>query len=462
MKNGGSVVVDQTTVNQATAKILGRIERLPLSAWHLKVRAIIGTSTLFDGVDSVTIALVLPVLGALWHLTPGQIGLLISGGLLGQMVGAAGFGRMAERFGRISVIIFTTAIFAIANASCALAVGFASLLVLRIIQGFGLGAEVPIGAAYINEIAPARSRGRFVLLYELLFAIGILVTGFLGRWIIPAYGWKVMFLLGGIPPLVAVVLMFRVPESPRWLIGRGRLEEADRVVSDIEEKILATGKTLPPPIESAPAAAVSPGRWMDLFSSGYGVRTLVQWSMWVTIGFISWPLTIWMPSIYSSVFHLPLKQTLNYAMFNNITILAGTVSCVFLIDITGRKKWFAGCFFVAALALVALGLSGVKSATEVFWLTTVTLYCITSLNLGIFLYTCEIYPTRMRALGCGVGMALSKLAGMIAPPAIGWSMAGGGLPTVFIVLGLISAATALITILLGVETKKRILEEVSP
>ena len=238
--------VDRMVANPATGKLLGRIERWPLSSYHMKVRAIVGTANFFDAIDYVTIGLVLPVFGQLWHLTPGQMGLLISGSFLGQMVGATGFGRLAERYGRIPILVLVTAIYGLANISCALAVGFSSLLLLRIVQGLGIGALSPVAATYINEIAPTKGRGRFVLLFELLFAIGILAAGFLGRWIIPNYGWKAMFLVGGIPPVLILPAMYRLPESARWLISRERFEEADKVISHIEEKISATGKTLPP------------------------------------------------------------------------------------------------------------------------------------------------------------------------------------------------------------------------
>ena len=152
----------------------GRMERLPLSLWHLKVRAIIGTATFFDGIYFLAIALALPVLAGAWHLTPVQIGLLISGSAFGQLIGAVGFGYMAERYGRIPSIATTVLIFGLTGIGCALSWDFYSMFFFRCIQGIGMGAEVPVAASYINEIAPAQKRGRFVLLYEFVFAVGVL------------------------------------------------------------------------------------------------------------------------------------------------------------------------------------------------------------------------------------------------------------------------------------------------
>jgi putative MFS transporter len=139
---------------------------------------------------------------------------------LGQFIGAIGFGHLAERIGRISTIMITTAIFALGGLASAFATGFASMIVLRMLQGLGLGAEVPVAAAYINEIAPANKRGSFVLLYEFIFAVGIVVAGFVGRWAIPNWGWQSLFLIGSIPPLIALFFMRMLPESPRWLARR--------------------------------------------------------------------------------------------------------------------------------------------------------------------------------------------------------------------------------------------------
>lgn len=446
----------------AAAAIVARMEALPLSRWHLKARVIVGSATFFDAVDTVAIGLVLPVIGQAWHLTPGEIGWLISGGFFGQMIGAIGFGQLAERIGRIGTVMITTAIFAIGGIASAFAAGFVSMFLLRMVQGLGLGAEVPVAATYINEIAPASKRGSFVLLYEFIFAVGIVTSGFIGRWAIPSLGWQSLFLIGSIPPLVVLVLMRKLPESPRWLARRGRMAEAEAAVSRIEQEVRASGKELLPTRIAPPVAMAGSGSWTELFSARYRTRTLLIWTIWITVGFISWPLTIWLPSIYRTVFKVSLEQALNYGMINNVIILIATLSCALLIDRTGRKAWFTGAFALAGAALCILGFLGAATAESVFVLTGLTLFGITSLNLAIYLYTPELYPTRLRAQGVGIALAWARVAGMIAPPVIGWGMSNDGLGAVFVGLGVISLVAAVVTGLLAVETNRRVLEEVSP
>jgi putative MFS transporter len=437
------------------------MERLPLSSWHLRARAIVGSATFFDGIDYVAIGMVLPVIGELWHLTPGQIGWLISGGFFGQMIGAIGFGRLAERIGRIPTAVLTTAVFALGGVASAFAWSFATMLVIRFLQGLGLGAEVPVAATYINEIAPASGRGRFVLLYELLFAVGLVAAGFLGRYMIPVWGWQSIFWIGSVPPLLIIPLLLRLPESPRWLIGVGRSAEAARIVADVEQRIKSSGKPLPPPT-AAPPATIGVGAWRELFSTTYRTRTLVIWSIWLTIGFISWPLTSWLPSIYRTVFHVSVETALTYSMYNNIVIFIGALAVIFLIDRVGRRRWFAGALAGAGLALAAIGISGAITAATVLTLSLVTLLCMSSLNLAIYLYTPELYPTRLRAAGCGVALAWARIGSIIAPPVIGWGAGNNRLPLIFLLLGLIALITGAVAAIFATETAKRILEDVSP
>ena len=161
--------------------VVARIERLPISAWHVKARVIIGVATFFDAFDALAIAFVLPVLVPLWKLTSPQVGVMISVGYLGQLFGALGCSagwRSASAASRR--MVWSVLLFALMSFACAFAWDYQSLLVFRTIQGVGLGGEVPVAAVYISEIARAKGRGRFVLLYELIFPIGLVAAGLLG------------------------------------------------------------------------------------------------------------------------------------------------------------------------------------------------------------------------------------------------------------------------------------------
>src|SRR5215472_4779062 len=196
--------------------ILPRIERLPLSSWQIRTRIIVGTATFFDAFDALSITYVLPAVVPVWKLTPTAIGWLISAGFLGQLVGALIGGALAERIGRRPVIVAAVLWFGLFSFACGWAWNYESLLVLRLLQGLGLGAEVPVAATYISELAKAKGRGQFVLLFELVFPIGLVAVAVVGRWIVPV-GWQYLFFVGGLPALFAMFMMRHLPESPRWL-----------------------------------------------------------------------------------------------------------------------------------------------------------------------------------------------------------------------------------------------------
>jgi putative MFS transporter len=183
-------------------QIVARLERLPTSWWQVKTRIIVGVATFFDAFDALAIASVLPVIVPLWKLTPPQIGFMISAGFFGQLIGALLFGWFAERYGRMPAMVWSIALFATMSLVSALAWDYNSLVVFRTIQGIGLGGEVPVAAAYISELAKAHGRGRFVLLYEIVFPIGLVAASLLGLWLVPRYGWQTMFILGALPAIL--------------------------------------------------------------------------------------------------------------------------------------------------------------------------------------------------------------------------------------------------------------------
>src|SRR5262249_36158633 len=245
--------------------IVARLERLPTSWWQVKTRIIVGVATFFDAFDALAIASVLPVIVPLWKLTPPQIGFLISAGFLGQLVGALLFGWIAERYGRMTAMVWSIALFALMSLVCALAWDYNSFLVFRTIQGIGLGGEVPVAAVFISELAKARGRGRFVLLYELVFPIGLVAASLIGLWVVPHLCWQYMSVIGAPPAVLTLVLRRLLPEPPRWLAVHGRNAEAQAAMTLIEtETQKATGRPLPP-VQPVVTTSDKPASLADLF-----------------------------------------------------------------------------------------------------------------------------------------------------------------------------------------------------
>jgi putative MFS transporter len=453
--------VTDVAAHSSVDGIVARIERLPTSWWQIKTRIIVGTATFFDAFDALAIASVLPVIAPLWKLAPQQIGWLISAGFLGQLLGALVFGWVAERHGRITAMVWSIALFSVMSLVCALAWDYNSLLAFRTMQGIGLGGEVPVAAVFISELAKAQGRGRFVLLYELVFPVGLVAASLVGLWVVPHLGWPYMFAIGALPGFLALMLRRLLPESPRWLAVRGRLAQAETAMAQIEsETRKATGEPLPAP-KPVVSTLDKPASLMDLFGPFYLRRTLVVWVIWFCAYFVNYGLSIWLPTVYRTVFKLPLDQSLRYGLITQAVGLIGTLICALAIDHVGRRPWFALSFVGAAAALAVLASTTTPTAQQVLTYMTIAYFFVSSINIGAYLYTPELYPTRVRALGVGTATAWLRLASIIGPTVVGM-MIGSGLAAVFVTFAAVAGIAAVITGLFAVETKGRVLEEASP
>jgi putative MFS transporter len=447
------------------AELIARLERVAFSRWHVRARVIMGSATFFDAFDALSLAFVLPVLVRLWEISSVQIGWLIAAGYLGQFVGGLMFGALAERYGRVRAAASATALMSIMSVACAMAGNFPALLTLRLIQGIGVGGEVPVAAVYINELSKAHGRGRFFMLYEMIFPIGLMVTGQIGALVVPTFGWQVMFLIGGIPGIVIAGLLLRLRESPRWLIAKGRLAEAEAVVREIEASTdkRVTQPAAPAASDARPTAPPAPGRtrWLELLSAFYRRRTVVVWVLWTTAYFITNGLNNWMPTLYNRVYGLSLDQALRAGTLTNIAQVAVLIVCAFAIDKVGRRRWMTVCFVVGAVLLVSLGSFGAGSVTAVMALVTLSYGIVGSVNTVLYLYTPEIYPTRMRAIGTGAASCWLRLASAAGPLLVGYLVVASGPGAVFLMFAA-AAVVGVIAATLALETRNRRLEDIAP
>jgi putative MFS transporter len=282
-----------------------------------------------------------------------------------------------------------------------------------------------------------------------------------GLWVVPHLGWQYMFVIGALPALLTLVLRRLLPESPRWLAVHGREAQAQAAMALIEtETQKATGRPLPPP-KPVVSTLNKPASIADLFGPLYLRRTLVVWVIWFSSYFVNYGLSIWLPTVYRTVFKLPLDVSLRYGLITQAVGLLGTLICALAIDHVGRRLWFASSFAAAAVALAALALFPAPTAEQVLACMTVAYFFISTINIGVYLYTPELYPTRVRALGVGVATAWLRFASMIGPTVVGMMLAGG-LPSVFVTFAIVAAIAAVATGLFAIETKGRVLEEASP
>jgi putative MFS transporter len=453
----------QQTRRDATdaQSLLARMEQVPFSGWHRNARLIMGSATFFDAFNALSLAFALPTLIRLWHISPKQIGLLISASYVGQLAGALAFSALAEKVGRIRGTTAAIAIMSIMSFGCALAGNFPALLACRLVQGIGVGGEMPVAATYINELSRAHGRGRFFLLYEMIFPLGLMATGQLGAWFVPAFGWQSIFLFGGGPGLIIAFLVSRLPESPRWLISKDRLHEAEKIVEQIEA---STTRRIPASANSLSTTTTNlmqRGKWTELLSGFYRGRTLIVWLLWASAFFIANGLNNWMASLYNTVYHLSLRQSLRAASMTNIAQVAVLLICAFSIDRVGRRNWTVGAFILGGGLLAYLGITGAQQAMSVMIFGTLGYGLIGSINAVLYLYTPEIYPTRMRAIGTGLATSWLRIASAVGPALVGLMVGASGIHSVFLMFAGVSIVGAIAATRM-VETSDRRLEEIAP
>jgi putative MFS transporter len=441
--------------------LIRRIESVPFSRWHTKARVIMGSATFFDAFDALSLAFVLPVLIGLWHIEPMQIGYLIGVSYAGQLIGALFFGWLAERMGRIRSATISIGIMSVMSLGCALSGNLPMLMLCRFVQGIGVGGEMPVAATYINELSNARGRGKYFMLYEMIFPVGLMATGQIGALLVPLIGWKIMFWIGAVPGLMIAFLVARLPESPRWLINKGRLADADAVVRQMEA---STDKRNPPRERSQGAVGVAVKReqsWTELVSSFYRGRTMVVWVLWATAFFVSNSLNNWLPTLYKTVYHLPLQSALRAASYTNIAQVVLLLACAYLIDRIGRRNWTVAAFCAGALLLAGLGLFGAGDVTSVTIFATISYGLVGSIAAVLYLYTPEVYPTRMRATATGIATSWLRLASAVGPSIVGMLVHSKGVSAVFLMFAAVSVVGALAATRM-IETRGRSLEEIAP
>jgi putative MFS transporter len=442
--------------------IAARLERLPYCSWHFKMRLIICTAWFFDAFDSAAIAYVLPPLIGAWHLSPQQTGTMIGIGFAGQLIGALAFGFSGERWGRRNSMLFTLLLFALASLACAFATNFETLLTLRFIQGIGLGGEVPLMAAYVNEFAKARNRGRFSVSIQVLFSIALFFVALTGVWVVPHWGWQWMFVIGAVPAFLAIPLRVILPESPRWLASQGRFEEADRALASIEAIAVREGKEPAPlPADLPPVAEVKP-RIGDLFKGIYRRRTISVWFIWIGAYFVSYGLNAWAPSLYRTVYHLPVETSLEFGLITSAVGLCASALTIYLIEAWGRRPMLIMSFSGCCIFLLSFAFLPQLSAVGTLIVTTAGFFFLGFALLSLATYTAEIYPTHLRALGGGVASAWQRSASMVGTTLVGFILPYWGINAVFVMFGLFALMGAVVTVFFAIETRGQVLETLSP
>ena len=229
-----------------------RLDRLPASRWLTKVMAVLFLGWLVESYDIGLGGSVLPSLTHVYHLGTGLESVVSISSAAGIVLGIVPAGWLADRFGRKRIMIAGTVAYAVLTFLTGLAPGIAWVIALRVLAGIAMGAVFPLPYAYGAELCPPAIRGRFTGIADSFLSVGYFLSPLLALVLIPSVtdstGWRVMFFLGGLPIIFAVLAWRYLPESPRWYEARGRFEESEKVLAEIEARVTAeTGQAATAP-----------------------------------------------------------------------------------------------------------------------------------------------------------------------------------------------------------------------
>jgi putative MFS transporter len=217
-----------------------------------------------------------------------------------------------------------------------------------------------------------------------------------------------------------------------------------------------------PVVRPLDARATARSDWRELFKGIYLKRTLMIWGLWACVYMINNGLVTWLPTLYRQVFQLPLQTSLAYGWITSGVGVIASIACALLIDKVGRKSWYATAFLLAILPLVLLSWLGATTAMEVLILATATYAILQTIAFSLYLYSAELYPTRLRAVGTGFGSAWLRAGSAVGPVLVGTVVADLGIRYVFAAFAAVALVGGLVTLSFAIETRGRVLEELSP
>ncbi|MCY1282131.1 putative niacin/nicotinamide transporter NaiP [compost metagenome] len=447
------------------AGIAARLERLPMTGYQRSLFGIIATAWFFDSMDLGLMTFVLGSIKAEFGLSAAQAGLLASSSFLGMFLGAAIAGLLADRFGRKPVFQVSMIFWGVGSLMCGLADSVTSLMIYRVLLGFGMGMEFPIGLSMVSEIVPAKSRGKYVAILEGFWPIGFIAAGALTYLLLPVIGWRGIFIALAVPAVFVFVVRRMVPESPRWLEDVGRKSEADTVMAGIEQRVeRASGRPLPAVSATlgGTQAAGRKARFMELWSGPYARRTIMLWSVWFFALLGYYGLTTWLGALLQQAGYAVTKSVL-YTVYISLAGIPGFIFSAWLLEKWGRKPTCALMLIGSAVAAYAYGQAAVHKV-PVEQLIAAGL-CMQFFLFGmwsvLYAYTPELYPTRSRATGSGFASSIGRVGSLAGPYLVGVLLPVAGQGGVFTLGALSFAVAAAVVLLLGVETRGKALEEVS-
>jgi MFS family permease len=465
--------------------IPARIDRLSWAPFHTRMVAALGTAWVLDGIEITIAGAVAAVLTekATLGISSTEAGAIATVYLLGEVFGALFFGRLSDALGRKNLFVVTLGVYLAGNALTALTWGNGTaalvfLYLTRFIAGAGIGGEYAAINSAIDEMMPAKYRGRVDIAVNGTYWAGA-ILGTLGTFVLLhqmslSLGWRLGFLIGPILGAAIWNLRRHLPESPRWLIMHGREADAERNIKVIEDEVEASGQTLAP-VDESKAIEITP-------SPGHGYLTLVRvlFSHYPSRSTLAATLMISQSFLYNAIFftytlvltkfyHVDAANAPIYLIAFAAGNLIGPLTIGHLFDTIGRRKMISGTYlvsgFLLAVTAVLFNLGALNAVTQTIAWCVIFFFASAGASAA-YLTASELFPLEVRAQAIAVFFAIAQCFGAIGPIFYGWLIGDGSDPGKLFIGYLIGAAVMIVggvvDIFLGVDAEGRSLEDVAP
>ncbi len=445
--------------------IAERLERLPLTGYQRLLFFIIATAWLFDCVDFAMMTFVLSSIKTEFGLDSASTGALASAGFVGMFFGAASAGMLADKYGRCVVFRWSMVLWGLGSLACAFAPDPLTLMIFRMVLGVGMSMELPVGQALICEYIPTAKRGRYVALLEGFWPVGFVLAGVLAYFILPVWGWRGVFIAEAIPALFVLIVRQIVPESPRWLSDSGHREQAESVMTMIENKVQQAlrGQPLPEPTPITSASdphqpdASKSAPYMELWSVKLRKRTAMLWALWFFVLLGYYGLTTWLSELLVQRGFSTVKSN-EYITLISLAGVPGFATAAWLIEKLGRKPTTVAMLLGCAATAFLYG--NAPTFTMVIAFGLAMQFFMFGMWSALYAYTPELYPTRARATGTGFASSIGRIGALLGPYLVGVILPHTGQHGVFALGALSFLMAALVVAAFGEETRGRVLEEI--
>jgi MFS family permease len=435
--------------------IPARMDRLPWARFHWLVVFGLGTAWILDGLEIQLVASA--GYQHTLHMSSTQVGFTGTIYLIGQVVGALFFGRLTDKWGRKRLFVITLAIYLIGSGVAGLAWSTWWLWVWRFVAGLGIGGEYTAINSAIDELIPAKYRGRVDIAINGTYWAGAMIGAFANIFLLnhdlvaENWGWRIGFFVGPVLGLLIIWLRRHIPESPRWMVTHGHADEAHRIVDEIEASVEAQGKPVPPIDESKAMLIKAKERLpfsdlMHVFFKKYPSRTFLGLSMMITQSFLYNAIFFTYILVLKNFYHLSGSTAEKYFFPFAVGNLLGPLVLGHLFDTLGRRKMIFGTYFLSGAILAVSAVLFVNDALNAFTQTALWVGSFFFASAGAssaYLTVSEIFPLEVRGQAISYFFSIGQLVGATGPTIYG-ALIGDGKDRVPLFYGYLLGAAVMI------------------